>query len=75
MILDSKFLDLNLEIIFDDSSDKTPNISQIKILLKISYINLSSMKKSELDLILMEEEFNKVLLEIEGLQKGLYYNI
>ena len=29
------------------------------------------MKKSELDLILKEEEFNKVLLEIEGLQKGL----
>ena len=71
LILDSKFLDLNLEIIFDDSSDKTPNISQIKILLKISYINLSSMKKSELNLILNEEEFNKVLLEIEGLQKGL----
>ena len=71
MILDSKFLDLNLEIIFDDSSDKTPNISQIKILLKISFINLSSMKKSELNLILNEEEFNKVLLEIEGLQKGL----
>ena len=71
MILDSKFLDLNLEIIIDDSSDKTPNISQIKILLKISYINLSSMKKSELNLILNEEEFNKVLLEIEGLQKGL----
>ena len=51
--------------------EKTPNISQIKILLKIAYINLSSMKKSELNLILNEEVFNKVLLEIEGLQKGL----
>ena len=29
------------------------------------------MKKSELNLILNEEEFNKVLLEIEGLQKVL----
>ena len=29
------------------------------------------MKKSELNLILNEKEFNKVLLEIEGLQKGL----
>ena len=47
------------------------NISQIKILLKISYINLSYMEKSELYLILNEEEFNKILLEIEGLQKGL----
>ena len=71
LILDNKFLDLNWEIIFDVSSNKTPNISQIKILLKISYINLSSMKKSELNLILKEEEFNKILLEIEGLQKGL----
>ena len=60
-----------MEIIFDDSSDKTVNISQIKILLKISYINLSYMEKSELYFILNEEEFNKILLEIEGLQKGL----
>ena len=29
------------------------------------------MKKSELNLILNEEEFNKMLLELEGLQKGL----
>ena len=29
------------------------------------------MKKSELNLILSEEVFNKVLHEIEGLQKGI----
>ena len=46
-------------------------MSQIKILVKLSYISLSNMKKSELNLILNEEEFNKMLLEIEGLQKGL----
>jgi hypothetical protein len=46
-------------------------MSQIKILLKLSYLSLSNMKKSELNLILNEEEFNKMLLEIEGLQKGL----
>ena len=46
-------------------------MSQIKILVKLSYISLSNMKKSELNLILNEEEFNKILLEIEGLQKGL----
>ena len=71
LILDNKFLDLNWEIIFDDTSDKTPNMSQIKILVKLSYLSLSNMKKSELNLILNEEEFNKMLLEIEGLQKGL----
>jgi hypothetical protein len=46
-------------------------MSQIKILVKLSYLSLSNMKKSELNLILNEEEFNKMLLEIEGLQKGL----
>ena len=71
LILDNKFLDLNWEIIFDDSSDKTPNMSQIKILVKFSYLNLSNMEKSELNLILNEDEFNNMLLEFEGLQKGL----
>lgn len=50
-------------------------MSQIKILVKLSYLSLSNMKKSELNLILNEEEFNKMLLEIEGLQKGLWYSI
>ena len=71
LILDNKFLGINWEIIFDDSSNKTPNMSQIKILVKFSYLNLSSMKKEELNLILNENEFNKMLLEFEGLQKGL----
>ena len=64
-------MDINCEIIFDDSSDKISNMSQIKILVKLSYLNLSLMKKEELNLILNENEFNKMLLEFEGLQKGL----
>ena len=71
LILGNKFLDLNWEIIFDDSSDKTPNISQIKILVKFTYLNLSNMKKEQLNLILNEEEFNNMMLEVETLQKGL----
>ena len=71
LILGNKFLDLNWEIIFDDSSDKTPNISQIKILVKFTYLNLSNMKKEQLNLILNEDEFNNMMLEIETLQKGL----
>ncbi len=71
LILENKFLDLNWEILFDDSSDKTPNMSQIKILVKFSYINLSNMKKEELNLILSEEEFNSILIELGTLQKGL----
>ena len=71
LILENKFLDLNWEILFDDSSDKTPNMSQIKILVKFSYINLSNLKKEELNLILSEEEFNSMLIELGTLQKGL----
>ena len=71
LILGNKFLDLNWEIIFDDSSDKTPNISQIKILVKFTYLNLSNIKKEQLNLILNEDEFNNMMLEIETLQKGL----
>ena len=71
LILENKFLDLNWEILFDDSSDKTPNMSQIKILVKFSYINLSNMKKEELNLKLSEEEFNSMLIELGTLQKGL----
>lgn len=71
LILENKFLDLNWEILFDDSSDKTPNMSQIKIMVKFSYINLSNMKKEELNLILSEEEFNSMLIELGTLQKGL----
>ena len=64
-------MDINWEIIFDDSSNKTPNMSQIKILVKFSFLNLSSMKKEELNLILNQNEFSKMLLEFEGIQKGL----
>ena len=70
LILDNKFLDINWEILLDDSSDKTPNISQIKILVKLTYMNLSLMKKEELNLILNENEFNNLLLEFEKIQKG-----
>ena len=71
MILENKFIDLNWEIIFDDSSDKTPNISQIKILVKLSYLNISKMQKEELNLLLNEDEFNNMLVELDTLQKGL----
>ena len=46
-------------------------MSQIKILVKISYLNLSNLIKEELNLLLNEDEFNKMLLELDTLQKGL----
>lgn len=70
LILENKFLDLKWEIVFDDSSNKTLNISQIKIHVKIIYLNLVTMEKDSLFFILSEKEFSDLLLEIQSLQKN-----
>lgn len=70
LILENKFLDLKWEIVFDDSSNKTANISQIKIHVKIIYLNLVTMEKDSLFFILSEKEFSDLLLEIQSLQKN-----
>ena len=70
LILENKFLDLKWEIVFDDSSNKTLNISQIKIHVKIIYFNLTTMKKECLFFILSEKEFSDLLIEIQSLQKN-----
>lgn len=54
----NKFTDIYWEIIFDESSNFTDNISQVKILLKISYINMNTLNKGNLNLILDEHSFN-----------------
>jgi hypothetical protein len=70
LILENKFLDLKWEIVFDDSSNKTLNISQVKIHVKIIYLNLVTMEKDSLFFILSEKEFSDLLLEIQSLQKN-----
>lgn len=70
LILENKFVDLEWEILFDDTSSKTVDISQIRIKVKITYLNAATMKKSYLTLILNEAEFNELLLELSSLQKN-----
>ena len=70
LILVNKFIDLEWEIIFDDTSCKTVDISQIRIKVKITYLNVATMEKSSLTLVLSEAEFNELLLELSSLQKN-----
>lgn len=70
LIMENKFLDLKWEIVFDDSSSKTQNISQIKIRVKIIYLNICTLTKKQLTLVLNEKEFNDLLLELSSLQKN-----
>ncbi len=70
LILENKFIDLEWEIIFDDTSCKTVDISQIRIKVKITYLNVATMEKSSLTLVLSEAEFNELLLELSSLQKN-----
>ena len=69
-MLENKFIDLEWEIIFDDTSCKTVDISQIRIKVKITYLNVATMEKSSLTLVLSEAEFNELLLELSSLQKN-----
>ena len=70
LILENKFIDVEWEIIFDDTSCKTVDISQIRIKVKITYLNVATMEKSSLTLVLSEAEFNELLLELSSLQKN-----
>ena len=58
LILENKFIDLEWEIIFDDTSCKTVDISQIRIKVKITYLNVATMEKSSLTIpfIMMKKQ-------------------
>ena len=70
LILQNKFIDLQWEIVFDDKSSQINNISQVKIRVNFIYLNLATMKKESLMLILKENEFNDMLIELNSLQKN-----
>ena len=55
---------------FDDKSSQIKNISQVKIRVNFIYLNLATMKKESLMLILKENEFNDMLIELNSLQKN-----
>ena len=70
LILQNKFIDLQWEIVFDDKSSQIKNISQVKIRVNFIYLNMATMKKESLMLILKENEFNDMLIELNSLQKN-----
>jgi hypothetical protein len=57
LIVDNKFLDINWEIVLEDQSSKSLDISQVKIMVKISYMSVTTLIKKELNLIFDENTF------------------
>lgn len=70
LLLENKFIDMKWEIVLDDSSSATKNISQIKIKIKIIYMNMTTLKKDSIILLLNEKEFNELLAEMTLLNKN-----
>lgn len=54
---ENRFLDIKWEIILDDCSNITQDISQIKVLIKIFYINMTNMQTKEIKIKLIPKEF------------------
>jgi hypothetical protein len=57
LIVENKFYDLTWEILLEDSSSFSNDISLVKILVKIIYINIPNLDKKELNLIFDEKNF------------------
>jgi hypothetical protein len=53
---------MDWQIVLEDTSSITKDISLIKILLKIVYINTTILKKNELNIILDEKSFEVFLI-------------
>lgn len=70
LILQNKFVDLQWEIVFEDTSSQVKNIAQVKIRVKFVYLDLATMKKESIIILLKENEFNDMLMELNTLQKN-----
>jgi hypothetical protein len=57
LLTENKFLNMKWDVILEDQSSLSSDISQIKILLKIRYMNLTSLEEKELDLLFDEKSF------------------
>jgi hypothetical protein len=74
LIVENKFYDLTWEIILEDSSSVSNDISLVKILIKLHYLNLPTLEKKELNLILDEKSFEVNFYFIKSLinQLGIF---
>ena len=58
LLIENKFHKIEWQIILEDSSNLTSDISLIKILIKLSFINIPSLDQRELNLVMDEKSFN-----------------
>ncbi len=72
LLVENKFINLKWEILLENESNEVKSIDQIKILLKLQYINKTSIEVTDLNIILSETQFDELQGEIEKLSK--YFN-
>jgi hypothetical protein len=69
-LVDNKFSDIKWEVLLEDNSNKSNDISQIKILIKIFYVSIPTLKEEELNLIFDEKSFEEFYEEITKINKN-----
>ncbi len=69
-LVENKFIDFKWEILLEDSSSYTADISLLKIVIKIVYFNMSDMRKRELKMVLDEKSFEEFLDECKKIYKN-----
>ncbi len=69
-MVDNKFSDIKWEVLLEDNSNKSNDISQIKILIKIFYVSIPTLKEEELNLIFDEKSFEEFYEEITKINKN-----
>jgi hypothetical protein len=58
LLTENKFLNIKWDIVLEDQSSLSADISQIKILLKLRYLNLPTLQEKELELLFDEKAFD-----------------
>jgi len=57
LVSENRFYDIKWEIIYDDSSSFCTNITSLKILVKLIFLNLNTLSKESVNLIFDEKKF------------------
>ncbi len=71
LIVDNKFLDISWDIVLEDQSSKSMDISQVKIEVKISYLSVSKLEKKEINLLFDENSFDVIYINFRNFMKKL----
>ena len=71
LIVDNKFLDISWNIVLEDQSSKSMDISQVKIEVKIRYLSVGKLEKKELNLLFDENTFDVNYINFRNFMKKL----